>query len=209
MACGLAFAPLALADDGAREAAANDVAKVGPERQRLVFHGWSPDSRYIAYTRHHPPSSRAASEDGDAVEAEDGWTMQRMHRLVKAGRVLGFGRMVGKDVETYAASEGYVATRLEREVLGPTTFRFGAGEEALTLEVEVARRLAFSVRRGGHVVFRHLFDRLYVGFEPELHPSPDGCQVLLVFHLDAGWEVDAAIFTFPLEDARRGRCARR
>ncbi len=191
-------------------------AATGSDRQRLEFHGWSPDSRYIAYSRHHPPSRLGESEPeadagpaGAAVASGGGSTVQRMHRKVRGGRITGFGRMVGKDVAAYAVEAGYLQTEAAREALGPRTFRFGDGAEALTLEVEVGRRLAFVVRRDARSVFRHVFDRLYVGFEPTLHPSPDGCQALLVFHLDAGWEVDAAIFTFPLEKRRRGRCAAR
>ena len=183
--------------------------------QRLDFHGWSPDSRYVAYTRHYPlaPGREPREADGEGGDtAADGSKIQRMHRKVRAGDIVGFGRMVGKDVEAYAAASGYIRTEQAREVISPREFRFAASEpdgQAITIAIEVGRRLAFRVRRGDKTLFRHIYDRLYVGFEPTLHPSPDGCQALLVFHLDAGWEVDAAIFTFPLEDTRRGRCAAR
>jgi len=175
--------------------AARPPAEEGRETQRLAFHGWSPDSRYIAYSRYHPPGKRPEGAGDEAPDA-DGWTVQRMHRKVSDGDLKGFGRMVGKDVAAHAAAAGYVVRPMPREA-GEGVFRF-AGDPPMTLEIEVGRQLGFRVQRGARTLFRHAFDRLYVAFEPAIYPSPNGCQALLVFHLDTGWEVDAAIFTFPL-----------
>jgi hypothetical protein len=186
----------------AEPAAPSSVLVPGPaaeadrETQRLAFHGWSPDSRYIAYTRYHPPGRRPEGAGDDSPDA-DGWTLQRMHRKVSDGDLKGFGRMVGKDVAAHAAAAGYVVRPMPREAVGEGVFHF-AGDPPMTLEIEVGRQLGFHVKRGARTIFRHVFDRLYVAFEPSIYPSPNGCQALLVFHLDTGWEVDAAIFTFPL-----------
>jgi hypothetical protein len=156
---------------------------------RLVFHGWSPDSQWIAYSRFHPPSPR----DAEASARE-----QRMHRRVRDGRFDGFGKMVGGDVAAFAAERAYRAEPLPRRVEGPRRFVFGAGAVELTLTIEVGRGLGFSLADGGRVIYRHTFDRLYVRFDPELYPSPDGQQALLVFHLDSGWDIDAAVFPLRL-----------
>jgi hypothetical protein len=221
-----------LAPAGAR----SEPAAAARGAQWLDFHGWSPDSRYIAYTRHHPTGSGPEEEAPGERTDEGGWTEQRMHRKVVDGELKGFGRKVGKDVAAHARAAGYVNRPLAREATGPGAFVFrpepterteateaglppdepgaepderpdepGAEPDErpvsarpLTLEVEVGRGLGFRVARGDRVLFRHAFDRLYIGFEPAIYPSPNGCQALLVFHLDTGWEVDAAIFTFPL-----------
>lgn len=149
----------------------------------LHFHGWSPDSRLVAYTR-----SRAARTRPD----------QRMHRFVDDGRFTGFGRMVGRDVARYAVEHGYRAQPAPRRKIGEMAYEFALGRQTLTLHVEVAQAQRWRVMRGGHELARHRFDRIYVGFEIELYPSPDGRQAVLVMHLDTGWEIDAAIFPLPL-----------
>jgi hypothetical protein len=55
--------------------------------------------------------------------------------------------------------------------------------------------------RGERLVAEHSFDRIYVSFDAELYPSPDGRQAVLVMHLDSGWEIDAAIYPVPLAAA--------
>jgi hypothetical protein len=161
---------------------------------RLTFHGWSPDSRWIAYTRHF----RARRlPDGSLEPPRD----QRLHRRVRDGRLTGFGSQVGRDVAAHAEAHGYIAAALPRVSEGPHRFVFGDG--LFSLEIDIGRTLGFTLNHRGTRLFRHTFDRLYVGFEPELYPSPDGRQAILVFHLDSGWETDAAIFPLRLSAARR------
>jgi hypothetical protein len=162
---------------------------------RLTFHGWSPDSRWIAYTRHFRARRLPDGTDEPARE-------QRLHRRVRDGRLAGFGSQVGRDVAAHAAARGYVAAPLAKVAEGPHAFAFGAG--AFSLHIDIGRTLGFTLYEGGARLFRHTFDRLYVGFEPELYPSPDGRQAILVFHLDSGWETDAAIFPLRLSPADGG-----
>lgn len=145
----------------------------------LIFHGWSPDSRLVAYTR-----LRGGKDRSD----------QRVHRFVKDGEFAGFGRKVGADVATYARDRGYVTTPLPRRQTGRTSFELQAGGRVLTLVFDVGAAVSWRLLDGPELVARHTFDRIYIGFEPELYPAPDASQGVLVMHLDTGWETDAAIF---------------
>ncbi|MCC6625690.1 MAG: hypothetical protein IT385_30930 [Deltaproteobacteria bacterium] len=149
-------------------------------RSRIVFHGWSPDSQLVAYTRER------ATRTGGAL--------QRMHRFVRGGAFDGFGRMVGGDVATYARERGYVAHPAAQRREGPTRWHLRFAERVLTLDVVIGRQVSWVLSEAGRELARHTFDRIYLDFEPELYPSPDGSQAVLVMHLDTGWEVDAAIF---------------
>lgn len=186
------FAPIALAAPPATE---RPSAKGPPAWQRLVFHGWSGDSRWVAYTRTHTPVVAPGQPPAEP-------RVQRMHRRIRDGRFDGFGKMVGGDVETFAKDHGY---RVEPAVLAqqsPHHFTFNHRDIIYTLDVDIGRTLGFTLKRADTVIFRHTFDRLYVGFEPELHPSPDHSQALLVFHLDSGWDSDAAVFPLRLAAPR-------
>lgn len=185
----LALLPVSSPHAAAAPPATADIADA-----RLTFHGWSPDSRWIAYTRHF----RARPlPDGTLAPARE----QRLHRRVRQGRLAGFGSQVGRDVATHAEARGYIVEPLARTVEGPHAFAFGG--DAFALHIDIGRTLGFTLFQRGTRLFRHTFDRLYVGFEPELYPSPDGRQAILVFHLDSGWETDAAIFPLKLSTPHR------
>lgn len=145
----------------------------------IIFHGWSPDSRLVAYTRER--YGRGAGP-------------QRMQRFVLDGVFAGFGRMVGGDVETYARERKYVVTPAARRQDDATTWIFRVAERDLVFEIEVGAEQHWSLGDGERELARHAFDRIYVGFDPALYVSPDGQQAVLVMHLDAGWEIDAAIY---------------
>jgi hypothetical protein len=157
----------------------------GPSQRgsALVFHGWSRDSRLIAYTR-----ARIGRTRPD----------QRMHRFVAGGGFRGFGKMVGGDVAAYARAHDYVVQAAPRKKSGETRFEFALPGGGASLDVGVARAQTWRLERAGVVLAQHTFDRIYVGFEAELYPAPDGAQGVLVMHLDSGWEIDAAIFPVPL-----------
>jgi len=155
---------------------------------RLTFLGWSPDSRLVAYTRER--GGRAA-------------TTQRMHRFVRDGAFAGFGRMVGGDVGAYAREHGYVASPAARRSETARRWQMQVGERLFTLAFEIGREVRWTFGEGERVLARHTFDRIYIGFEPELYPSPDGRQGVLVMHLDTGWQIDAAIFPVPLQIGER------
>jgi len=166
-------------------------SELAGEASRLVFHGWSTDSKWVAYTRLYPAVEHPGRDPKPARE-------QRMHRRIRKGHFKGFGKMVGGDVEAFAAKRGYDPKACERTEVSPRRFSFACPTGVFALEVHIGRTLGFSVERDGALVFRHTFDRLYVGFDPALYPSPDGRQAFLTFHLDSGWDVDAAVFPFVL-----------
>jgi len=149
----------------------------------LVFHGWSPDSRLIAYTRQRLGRARRD---------------QRMQRFVAHGRFTGFGAQVGGDVARRAQERGYVAIPAPRRRPSEDLIEFDQGQGTLELTLRVSRAQRWELRRQGVLLAEHTFDRIYVDFDAELFPAPDGSQAVLVMHLDTGWEVDAAIFPVSL-----------
>jgi len=159
------------------------VAAPPAARSRLVFLGWSPDSQLVAYTRERPGRGQA---------------LQRMHRFVRGGAFDGFGRMVGGDVVTYARERGYTAEPAPRRVEDASRWVFRVGARELALEMLVGRQVSWVLRDGERELGRHTFDRIYLGCEPELYPSPNEAQAVMVMHLDTGWEIDAAIFPVAL-----------
>jgi len=167
-----------------------------PGASTLYFLGWSKDSKWIAYRRIAATPKRTA-RGVESVQRE-----QRMHRRVRDGRFDGFGKMVGGDVAEFAKGHGYVVDAIPARVEGPRLFHFELGASEIRLEIEVGSRLGFRVTQDGVPIFGHAFDRLYVAFEPELYPSPDRGQAMLVFHLESGWDVDAAIFPLRLRPLR-------
>lgn len=183
---------LALAGVGASTQGTAEAAP--PARgSSLTFHGWSADSRLIAYTRTRSGRGSRPRRDKDAGRGE-----QRMHRFVEGGRFAGFGRMVGGDVARYALENGYVATPAPHRRVAEMAFELSLGVEILALKIGLGRAQTWRLTRAGVILAEHTFDRIYVGFDVELYPSPDGKQAVLVMHLDTGWEIDAAIFPVSL-----------
>jgi len=170
----------------ARAANPEELARPTSTRgSRLEFHGWSRNGRFLAYTRRRIGRTRPD---------------QRMHRLVEAGRFAGFGTMVGGDVETFAREHRYVVVDAPRRRTSESTIVYRLGDATYTLELRVGRAQTWRLVRGDQVLAEHAFDRIYVGFDAELYPSPDERQAVLVMHLDTGWEIDAAIFPLALAD---------
>ncbi len=145
----------------------------------LYFFGWSRDSRLIAYTRQRVGRTRPD---------------QRMHRYVEGGEFTGFGKKVGGDVERYARERDYVIKAATKRRLSDTRFELDYGGKTYTLAIEVGQAQMWRLALGDMVVGEHAFDRIYVGFDVDFFPSPDGAQAIVVMHLDTGWEIDAAIF---------------
>lgn len=167
---------------GERPGQAVPVVRRGSE---IVFHGWSRDSKYVAYTRHRFIARPQQVE------------RQRMHRQVRGGAFTGFGTKVGGDVELHARQSGYIVTPLPWRRTSETELELRLGERVLHLELDVGRNHGWRLRDGERVLANHRFDRIYVGFRAELYPSPDGRQAIVVMHLDSGWDIDAA--AWPVE----------
>lgn len=186
--CGLA-APEPAHARGERPGTASRTT--GPLVRRgseIVFHGWSRDSKYVAYTRHRFGARPEHIE------------RQRMHRQVLGGAFTGFGTMVGGDVELHAQRSNYVVAPLPWRRTSETALELRFGERVLHLELDVGRNHGWRLRDGERVIANHRFDRIYVGFRAELYPSPDGRQAIVVMHLDSGWDIDAA--AWPIELTR-------
>lgn len=149
----------------------------------ITFHGWSKDSRWVAYTRFR--GGRARPDE-------------RMHRLVEGGAFTGFGEHVGGDVAAYAARRGYVLRTMQKEVLDTERVRFRDGALELVVTFEVGKAVGWRLSQGGVEVARHAFDRPYLAFDVDAFPSPDGRQAILVMALDTGWEIDAAAYPVAL-----------
>lgn len=150
----------------------------------LYFFGWSRDSRLIAYTRQRVGRTRPD---------------QRMHRYVEGGEFTGFGKMVGGDVERYAQERSYVIKGVTKRRISETRFELDFADKTYTLAIEVGKAQLWRLKVGDTVIGEHAFDRIYVGFDVDLFPSPDGTQAVIVMHLDTGWEIDAAIFPVLLD----------
>lgn len=161
----------------------------------LVFHGWSTDSRYIAYTRtrRRPPPRKGADTPPPDV--------QRMHRQVLRGAFAGFGSQVGGDVAGWARTHGYTAADpMPRDRVGPRETLFVLpGPRELTLELTVGDRVGWALREGDEPIAEHVFDAIYVDSDAELFVAPDRSQAVLVMHLSTGWVVDSAIYPVALE----------
>jgi len=160
------------------------VVRAGSE---IVFHGWSRDSGYVAYTRFRRGKGPADKEQ------------QRLHRQVRDGRFEGFGTMVGGDVATHAQKHGYRVDPLPWRRTSETSLELSLGAAHLELEFDVGRHHGWRLLHDGVVLAEHRFDRIYVGFRAELFMSPDRSQGVVVMHLDSGWDIDAAAFPVDLE----------
>lgn len=174
---------------GERPRPAVPTARRGSE---IAFHGWSRDSKYVAYTRHRFGSRSEQTE------------RQRMHRQVLGGEFTGFGSKVGGDVELHAQRSRYIATPLAQRRTSETALEFLVGERLLHLELDVGREHGWRLQEGDRVLASHRFDRIYVGFRADIYPSPDGRQAIVVMHLDSGWDTDAAAWPVELSTARAG-----
>ena len=157
----------------------------------LTFHGWSANSRFVAYTRvRHQADPHAP--DGERRE------VQRMHRQVRRGVFVGFGSWVGGEVEALAQEHGYAAVKAPRERISDDLTRFRVGDAVFDVAWRVGDRVGWELRRGDTVLGAGAFDTPYLAGEFTLFPSPDGEQALLVARLDAGWVIDTAVFPVPL-----------
>jgi len=154
----------------------------------IDFHGWSRNGRFLAYTRRRLGRTRPD---------------QRMHRLVEGGQFAGFGTMVGGDVEAFAREHGYVVVHTPKRRVDESRIVYRLGESSFTLEFQVGHAQKWRLMRGERVLAEHVFDRIYVGYEADLFPTPDERQAVLVMHLDTGWEIDAAIFPLALSEPPR------
>lgn|GEM_PF-1982046 len=163
---------------------------------RVVFHGWSKSSDYVAYTRiRHRP--------GDGPRAKPIDQVQRMHRRIEGGELAGFGKMVGGDVESWALQHDYVVDPAPQTRTDGRTVLFRVAGREYVLKLLVGRRVGWELRAGDQLLRRHYFDSIYLDFTAELYVAPNARQAALIMHLDAGWVVDAALYPVGLLPPKR------
>jgi len=185
--------PVAAAPPESRPAGVNLAPQAARSGSEIVFHGWSLDSRYVAYTRFRRGKGPTQKEQ------------QRLHRRVRDGHFTGFGTMVGGDVATHAKKHGYRVEPLSWRRTSDTALELDLGAARLDLALDVGRHHGWRLTYGGAVLAEHRFDRIYVGFQAELFVSPDKAQGVLVMHLDSGWDTDAAAFPVDLSSVTAER----
>ncbi len=170
---------------------ANIQAK-GPVNQgtTIEFHGWSPDSQYIAYTR----TRRTKAKKGKAK-----MTRRSHHRRVREGRFKGTGPIAkGQHIPRYAERRGYIRPELDRLEVSDNETWYVALEGTYKLKLTVGEVLSWELLFADEVVERRTFDTIYVSCDARLYPSPDRSHLLLVMHLDKGWTVDGAVYPIRL-----------
>lgn len=165
---------------------------------RLRFHGWSPDSQFVAYTRTRRLRPTRAG-------AEPKVTVRDAHKKVVAGALRGGAPRHGKDLAVWAHQNGYVADGVERSVLDDRRTWFVAPEGVYEFRLVIEESLVWELLFEGEVVSRRAFDMLYVAVEPKLFVAPDRRHAVLVMHLDSGWLVDAAAYPLVLPPTTRTR----
>ena len=158
----------------------------------VEFHGWSPDSQYVAYTRTKRIPARTKRRKGKL-------SRRSHHRRVKAGRFQGTGPVApDQHIPRYAERKGYVVADLERLEVSDVETWFVAIEGTYKLRLLVGEVIAWELSFGDELIERRAFDTIYVNCKAQLYPSPDRRQALLVMHLDRGWVGEAAVVPLTL-----------
>ena len=181
---------------------ARAAAETSPQRvgTTVVFHGWSPDGRYVAYTRVQRPAApaRRGSRAGKP-------RVREIHRRIVDGRLAESGPAFGQDIASYAREHGYRPGGRPGVALDDRLVRFDVPEGSYVFDVQVGDKMYWELSFEGDVIVRRAFDQLYVDVQPELYPSPDRRQAIVVLHLDRGWAMEAAVYPVELPQAIRRR----
>ncbi|MEE2779336.1 MAG: hypothetical protein VYE15_02350 [Myxococcota bacterium] len=164
----------------------------------LSFHGWSPDSTYVAYTRvrsSRDPRNRRATRT----------TERHAHRRVAEGQLQPFGTRFGKDAGRFARKHGYLAE--PAPLVSQTAYerRYETPEGVYVFRLRVGEDLGWELTWQGQVLMERSFDTLYVDVKAELYPSPDRRHIALVLHLNNGWMVDGGFYVAELPPGARSR----
>lgn len=165
---------------------------------RVVFHGWSPDGRFVAYTRVKTLRPRRAGQPPRV-------STRPSHRKVAGDRLTAGAPAFGRDLAAWSRAHQYRDEPAARSRVDDRTTTFTAPEGAYEFRVEVADRLYWELTYQGASLVRRPFDTLYVAVDAHLHLAPDRAHAVLVLHLDTGWAVEAAVFPLPLPEQVRER----
>lgn len=165
----------------------------------IEFHGWSPDSRSIAYTR----LTRTQRRPGARIRTK---VSPRLRR-VQAGKLVG-SASIKRRLAVWAKKRRYVVEEPVAESISEDgrvrDYRFPEGP--YRFEIVVADVVEWRLSFRGEVFHRQPFSELYVDATVALRPSPDRAALLVVLHLDTGWTTHGAVYTLPLPElAQRHR----
>ena len=156
--------------------------------EKLLFHGWSPDNLYIAYTLHRVQRPRRPKLPPRV-------RIRHLTRRVYRGHLGGMGPKSGPGLKDFAKKRGYLVhalgvTELEKNLFRletpgtPTFLRFVAKEKLSWILFDDEGKLA-----GG------TFPKPYVRFQCDAYLSPDRGIVLLAMHVNTGWYQDVFLET--------------
>lgn len=191
-ACSLAL-PLLLAGGG--EAYAQHVqlplAQQG-DGTSIEFHGWSPDSEFVAYTRVKHYRSESGKDGPPQL------VRRSLHRRVKRGRFRGTGPIGDEHIPRLAERKGYRVELFERLRIDDTETWFIAPEGTYKLRLSVGKSLIWELSFEDEVVVRRAFDTPYVEHDVHLYPSPDRRSLIVLMHLSTGWTVHGAVYPLAL-----------
>lgn len=174
---------------------------MSPYGTRLTFHGWSPDGKRVAYTRHRTLAPKKPGWPTNVI-------VKKMHRRVKRCEfTVGAPRPKHSDGEfaDWVRHLGYTAENRQAVRVDDRTYRIEAPEGVYMLDIKVGDRMAWELSFEGEVLTKQRFLGLFVDFKVSLHPSPDRRCAMLVMHLDKGWLVDAAIYPVALPKTLQDR----
>jgi hypothetical protein len=161
----------------------------------VEFHGWSPDSQYVAYTRTRRTVARRGRRKARL-------TRRSHHRRVKGGRFSGTGPIGPKEhVPRYAERRGYITPELDRLEVSDTETWYVALEGTYKLRLSVGDVLTWELVFEDQVIERREFDTIYVSCDARIYPSPDRRHVIVVMHLNRGWNIDGAVYPVTLPAA--------
>jgi hypothetical protein len=159
---------------------------------RIEFHGWSPDSEFVAYTR----TKQRRVEDPKKSKPQ--LTRRSLHRRVKRGRFKGTGPIGDEHIPRLAERKGYVVEQLERLRVDDEETWYIAPEGTYKLRLSVDKSLVWELSFADEVIVRRAFDTPYVDHDVRLYPSPDRRSVLVIMHLSTGWSLHGAVYPLAL-----------
>lgn len=151
--------------------------------ERLIFRGWSPDDRYVAYTldRVKRPRGKAGA---DRVR------VRHLSRRVYRGHLASLGPVQGKRLLRLVRRAAYQTHRLATTQLSKNVWRVETPGGPATVRFEAKKEVTWSLSSSEGVLALGKFPKPYVRFEPQAFLSPSGEQILLVMHVNTGWYQD-------------------
>ena len=164
----------------------------------IVFLGWSPDSKYVAYTWTQTRRARKPGKKPRVVQ-------RRLNRRVWKQRLSTYGPASGRDVAAYAKRHNYVVAALPRIARAKSYWTFKAPEGRYVFRLIAGKKLHWELSFKGKKIAGAPCDALYVDVTPTLYPAPDNRTMLIHLHQNTGWgwEDALALAKLPSSVARK------